>query len=102
MRCRCGNACRKYRDSLRPRRQRAYDVDAFHGTQLADLLEADLKFPCRDHAAYRVSFDLFALALDLLGDSKFRKQLCGKIDTAGAIGTRNRFCREERALQRVD
>ena len=101
MRCRCRDACGKHGDPLRSGRQLANDVDALHGTQLTDLLEADLKFSCRDHSAYRVGLDFSALALDLVGDPELRKQFGGEIDAAGAIGIRNRFCRQQRALQRV-
>ena len=63
VRRRCGNARGKYRDSLRAGRQRTDDVDALHGTQLTDLLEADLKFSRCDHSAYRVGLDFLAFCL---------------------------------------
>src|ERR1700722_5061948 len=71
--CRHRNAGRKNRDSLRPGGQWAYDVDAFHGAQFADLLEADLEFSRGDDSAHRVRFDLLALHFDLVGDPEFRK-----------------------------
>ena len=68
---RCGDARSEHGDLLRPGREFANDVNAFHRTQLADLLKSDLEFPRSDDPAHGIGGNLFAFGLDLVGNPSF-------------------------------
>ena len=94
---------REDRDLLRAFRQRTNDGDARHGTQLADLLEADLHVAARDRVADAlVGFDDLALRLQLLGDAKARKQNGTEVHAACAVRGAHRLGLQQRALERID
>ena len=52
-----GDAGREHRHPLDLRRQRPDEIDARHGQQLADLLEADLGLAARHHGGHPLAFD---------------------------------------------
>jgi hypothetical protein len=89
-------------DLLQLGRQRPDEIDAWHGTQFADLLEADFRLAAGDDGGNRFALDHPALRLDLIGDAETPEQLGRHVDAAGAVGIGDRSRVEQCALERVD
>ena len=64
----------KHRDLLKLRRQRPNDVDAFHGDELAQLMEADLGLAAGDHLAGWLALGHLDLGLERVGNAETLEQ----------------------------
>ena len=99
------DAARKHGDLLYFGRDDTDDVDAMHGTQLAQLLEADLGVTARDHLANRRRGDHLALRPHGVGDAELREHLVLDVDAASAVRVRDRSRVQQRlpeAINRAD
>src|SRR6478752_9048009 len=98
LRCPTVQATGKHSNTLDVARQRPKNLDALHGNEFTQLVEADLGLAASDHIAHWFAgLHGGQLCFNLLGDAKLLEHT-NEVGAARSGGIGNRFCGKHRLL----